>query len=726
MSWFDEQIRQRKQNDQEVFEDAIFSMASVVLGPRGSGILNSKRIMTEAAIDEVLKYYHCKPTAIPDSVKEAEDKLEYALRPHGLMHRNVTLSETWYKDACGPMIVYRKEDGLPVVLLPKPLRGYSYRDETGKKVTVTRRTMAQFEPEALCFYRPLPLHKLGTSDLLSYMKDCVDLSDYIALVVLTLAVTGVGMMLPRFTSFLSDFVLNSMNGAILWGTAAFMLCVLIVSQLLSVSRALAVDRIQIKVSLSVEAAMMMRIMSLPVSFFKDSTSGELSNRIQAINQLCDELLGEVISLGITAVASLLYFSQIVTYAPALTKTALLVVLGTFAIMALTFLLQTKVTRVQMESKAKESGVTYAMLTGVQKIKQAGAEKRAFACWAKAYAECAKPEYDPPLFLKLSSTLILAVSLIGTIALYCTAVRSGVSPSSYLAFIAAYGALTGAFSQFAEIISSAAAIRPILELAEPILQAEPETTEEKETVTRLTGEIELADVSFRYNDATPYVIDDLSLKIEPGEYLAIVGATGCGKSTLLRLLLGFETPEMGAIYYDQKDLRNLDLRSLRRNLGVVTQDGSLFQGDIFSNITISAPHLTLNDAWAAAEVAGIANDIREMPMGMHTVISEGQGSISGGQKQRLMIARAIASKPKILLFDEATSALDNMTQKQIAQALDELNCTRIIVAHRLSTIRNCDRILVLDKGRIIESGTYDQLIEQNGFFAELVEQQRLDM
>ena len=223
-----------------------------------------------------------------------------------------------------------------------------------------------------------------------------------------------------------------------------------------------------------------------------------------------------------------------------------------------------------------------------------------------------------------------------------------------------------------------------------------------------------------------VINNLSLKISPGEYVAIVGTTGCGKSTLMRLLLGFEKPVSGAVLYDGKDLGSIDLRSLRRKIGTVMQNGRLFQGDIFSNITISAPWLTMDDAWEAAEKSGIADDIRHMPMGMFTIISEGQGGISGGQRQRLMIARAIAPKPRILMFDEATSALDNVTQKMVSDALAEMKCTRIVIAHRLSTIRQCDRILVLDKGQIIQQGTYDELINQEGFFAELVERQRVDI
>ncbi|MBQ5427587.1 MAG: ATP-binding cassette domain-containing protein, partial [Oscillospiraceae bacterium] len=269
------------------------------------------------------------------------------------------------------------------------------------------------------------------------------------------------------------------------------------------------------------------------------------------------------------------------------------------------------------------------------------------------------------------------------------------------------------------------IKPILEMAEPILKTEPESSENKAMVTSLKGSIELSNVYFRYNENMPYVVDGMSLKIRAGEYIALVGSTGCGKSTLMRLMLGFEMPERGAIYYDGRDMAKLDLRSLRRRIGVVMQDGSLFQGDIYSNIVISAPQLSVEEAWEAAEIAGIADDIRAMPMGMHTILSEGQGGISGGQKQRLMIARAVAPKPRILMFDEATSALDNKTQKQVSEALDRMKCTRIVIAHRLSTIRNCDRILVLDKGHIMEDGTYDELIAKNGFFAELVARQRLD-
>lgn len=370
-------------------------------------------------------------------------------------------------------------------------------------------------------------------------------------------------------------------------------------------------------------------------------------------------------------------------------------------------------------------MTYALITGIQKIKLAGAEKRAFARWGNLYAQSAKMTYDPPMFLKLNSVISLAISLTGTLVMYYMSVRAGLSVADYYAFNTAYGMVSGAFLSLAGIALSAAQIRPILTMVQPFFDAVPEVSDGKQVIERLSGGIELNNVSFRYNENMPLILDDLSLKIRPGQYVAIVGRTGCGKSTLLRLLLGFEKPQKGAIYYDGKDLERIDLRSLRRRIGVVMQNGKLFQGDIYSNIVISAPWLSQQDAWEAAELTGIAEDIRRMPMGMNTVISEGSGGISGGQRQRLMIARAIAPKPKILMFDEATSALDNITQKKVSESLDRLKCTRIVIAHRLSTIRQCDRILVLDQGKIVEDGTYDELIASDGFFAELVARQRLD-
>ena len=510
MGWFDEQIRSRKDKDQEIFEDSILEMASAVLGLQGAGVLHDERIITKAVIDEVLKYYHFKPVDIPDSVKTPEDQLEYALRPHGILYRRVTLAENWYRNAFGPMIAFRTEDGLPVVLLPKRFSGYSWTAAAGNKITAGKKTAELLQSEAICFYSPLPMKRLGIPDLLGYMKNCLNWSDYAFVLGLTLLVTLAGMLLPHITRLLSGFVLESGSSLILWSTALFLLCVLISSQLLSASRELAISRLQGKVSLPMEAAMMMRLMSLPTPFFRQYSAGELASRSGGINRLTALLLGGVFSTGVSALASLLYLNQIFSYAPALGVPALLINLVMLAFTLLIGFMRTKENRAYMQGAAEESGVSYAIISGIQKVKLSGAEKRAFARWARIYAAGAEIEYNPPLLLKIGSAVTLAVSLAGTVILYYFAASSGVSPSAYLAATAAFGSVTGAFGAFAGIASGAAQIGPILEMAEPILKTEPETAEGKEIITRLSGSIELSGVSFRYSDRSPYIIDNLNL------------------------------------------------------------------------------------------------------------------------------------------------------------------------------------------------------------------------
>ncbi len=726
MGWFEKQIKQRRDLDQQLFEESFFRAAGVVLGQRTAERISDDHIVTKKAIDDILKYFHYKPVEIPKNVKEHEDQLDYCLRPHGLMKRQITLEENWYKDAYGPVLAYTKEDNEPVALLPDKLIGYYYKDRaTGKRVKINKKTVEKFNSEAYCFYRPFPQKKLGIPDLIIYMKQCISLNDIALIIISTFMVTAVGMLMPRITRALTGPVLSSKSAWILISIAIFIVCTMVSSQLIKTISTMLNSRVQTKISLGVQAALMMRVLSLPANFFRKYSSGELTSRSQSVNQLCSLILGMILGSGLTSLMSLLYITQIFSFAPALVIPSLIIILVTVSFSIISSVVQIRISKKQMEHSAKESGMTFAMISGVQKIKLSGAEKRFFARWLNLYSEGAELVYAPPMFIRINGVITTAIGLFANIVLYFLAIESGVDQSNYFAFTAAYGAVMGAFTSLAGIALSFGRVKPILEMAEPFLKTEPETADNKELVTKISGSIELNNVYFRYSENSPYIVNDLSLKIKEGEYVAIVGRTGCGKSTLMRLLLGFEKPEKGAIYYDGKDLNSLDLASLRRKIGSVIQSGGLLQGDVFSNIIISAPHLTLDDAWEAAEVAGIADDIRAMPMGMNTLISEGSGGISGGQKQRLMIARAVAPKPKILMFDEATSALDNKTQKQVSEALDKMGCTRIVIAHRLSTIRHCDRILVLDGGKVIEQGSYEELIAQNGYFAELVERQRLD-
>ena len=727
MGWFDEQIKDRIRADNEAFEDSFVRAAGIIMGSRLSAAMNDQRQAATDAIGEILKAYHIRPREVPGGISDMNETLEYLMRPHGIMRRNVTLEKGWFKDAAGPMIGTMKESGDIVALIPSGLAGYVCIDpKTGNRIKMNRGNEKTLDKEAIAFYKPFPSKKIGINGLLRFIAANITSADVAMIVAVTLAVTLIGFLTPKLNELLFSDVLKSGSPSALVAVGIFIVCVSLSTLMLTTVREMLVSRLSTRVGVSVDAAAMMRILSLPADFFKKYGSGELANREGYINLLMKRLLEVVFTTGLTSLFSIAYVTQLFAYAPALVAPAVSVILATLLVSIVSAMVQVRVSTEQMELASKESGMSYALISGIQKIKLSGAEKRAFARWSKIYSDSAKLLYDPPAFLKVNTALTLAITLVGTVAIYYSAARSGVSVSEYYAFNVAYGMISGAFTALAGVALTSAQIAPILKMVSPILTTMPEVAEEKQVVERLMGSVELNNVTFTYIENMPNVLEGLSLKISAGQYVAIVGKTGCGKSTLMRILLGFEKPQRGGVYYDGKDIERMDLKSLRRKIGSVMQGGKLFTGDIYSNIVINNPRLTLEDAWEAAEMAGFADDIRNMPMGMFTLVSEGQGGISGGQRQRLLIARAIAPKPRILMFDEATSALDNITQKKVSEALEKLKCTRIVIAHRLSTIRQCDRIIVLDKGHIVEDGSYDELIAKNGFFAELVERQRVDI
>lgn len=727
MGWFDDQIKERKLKDDEVFSDSFIKMAGSIMGERVYRQLNDSRINVRDSIGEILKFYHCKSGEVPETIKDVNDQLEYLMRPYGIMRRTVKLDDGWYKDAVGAMLTVRSDDGSVVALIPGKLSGYTFLDsKTGKRETVNRSNQDLFADEAIAFYKPFPLRKLQMADVVKYIVELITPADVVLIALTTLIVTLIGRLIPKLTNILFSNVISQKSYMLLFSVAVFLVCVTVSNLMFNAIRNAFSQRINTKMDVSVRAASMMRVLSLPASFFKNYSAGELSSRVGNVSTLCDMLVSSVFQSGFTAVFSLIYLTSIFEYAPALVVPSLVILLIQTVFSIISVLANMNLNQKKMELSSKESGMSYALISGVQKIKLSGAEKRAFARWADMFSQVARITYNPNMFIKANAAISTGITLLGTIILYTQAIANNVPYSNYFAFMSAYGMISAAFTGLISIAQNIAQIRPILNMVQPIFDAEPEVAENKMVLTKVSGSIEFNNVSFKYTDDGPNIVDDMSFKVRQGEYLAIVGKTGCGKSTLIRLLLGFEKPNSGAIYVDGKDLNSIDLKSFRRKIGVVMQEGKLFQGDIFSNIAISAPQLTLEEAWEAAEMAGVAEDIQRMPMGMNTIISEGSGGISGGQRQRLMIARAVAPKPKLLIFDEATSALDNITQKKVSESLDGLKCTRIVIAHRLSTIKHCDRILCLDGGKIIEDGTYDELIAKGGFFAELVNRQRIDV
>ena len=726
MGWFSEQTDERYRLDQEELEDSYARLAASVVGSaRAPRFKLDDAASADDAVSAVLAYYGQKPAEVPSDITDPMERIESAIRPTGVMKRPVLLEGAWWRDATGAYLGRLKEGG-PVAIIPMGSRGYGYVDPaTKEKVAINKRTMGNLATEALCFYRPLPARELSARDMIGLMWKSLDVSDYILLLVATFIVTLLGTLPTIAYRLLFDAVIPSGEQSLIGPIGALLFGIICSQALIKVSSAIVNVRLMLKLQVQVEAAVYARVMLLPPSFFRKYAPGDLAHRVSSASLFVELFARSLLNIGLTCLFSFLYIVQIVGFAPQLAIPALAVALVQLVAVFLALGSTVRYNRMQMQQKTKLSGVVPALLRGVPKLKVAGAEKRAFSFWANRYAGMSRAIYGRPALLLAAPVLIPLVAVAGTILFLGVAATNGISVADYMAFSYAFGMVSGAITALATAIPSIARLRPLFEMVEPIMKAVPENLSNQKQVSSLGGSIEVSNLSFRYAPNLPLVLDGVSLKVRAREYVAIVGTTGCGKSTLLRCLLGFEKPDSGSIFYGDQDLASVDARSVRRHIGVVMQNGDLFAGDVFSNITIMNPRATIDDAWEAAELAGIADDIRKMPMGMQTLISEGGGGVSGGQRQRLLIARAVCGKPSILMLDEATSALDNVTQKHVSDALDGLKCTRIVVAHRLSTIRHADRIIMLDKGRIVEDGSYDELLARGGKFADLVARQQLE-
>lgn len=739
---FHELLERRRCYDAAAMEEAMRQLARAVAGASEAECAVAGQFDT--ALQEAAAYYGSKGNEIPgkrewirreqllseehpplgsdEALSWVDQRISAALVGTGAQYRLAELSGNWYEDAAGVLIAFL-DDCTPVTLVPVA-HGYSFKDpETGRRRRVHKDDAARFARCAFCFYRPLPSRPLSLRDIIVYLLQGFELRDVLLVLGCLVLSTALGMLLPLANAMLFGPVLSAGNMAILPNAAVMLVSIGIAQAVINAAKNLALAGVGNKLALHVQAAAMMRMLSLPASFFRNRSAGELSSLLEGFPAVARNIQQVVLGAALSSVFSLVYLVQVFAMTPALGLPASAVVVANVTVTVIVSLAQAKVNRRRIALRADLDGWQSALLGSMRTVRANGAEKRAFATWAPRYARVARLEYNGPLLARVANTLQLGVSLFGTVAIYGAAVTAGVSSAEYMAFSSAFGMVLGSFMALASATGTAAQIRPQLDVLAPILNANPEVAADRPAVDNISGRIDLDHVTFGYSSGKP-VVRDLTLHVEPGDYVAIVGASGCGKSTIMRLMLGFETPQHGAVCFDGHDLRDIDCQILRRNIGVVLQDTQLFQGDILSNITISAPWLGEEDAWKAAEGAGIADDIRTLPMGMSTVVAAGGIGFSGGQKQRLAIARALVSQPTILMFDEATSALDNKTQQVVSDTLDSLDCTRIIIAHRISTIRNCKRICMLEEGRIVEEGTYDELIKRRGAFFDLVSQQKL--
>lgn len=728
MSLFGEQLKARLENDRAAVKDNERYLGAVLSAERPSFVASGGTdggVAWQMAL--VAQYFKLEPPSVDAVAQDKTDDqiVEEFLRATNMSSRGVRLTGAWWKDCDGPLLATMRNGGVAIALFPRAAYGlYFYDPASGKKVNVTRRNASLFDEEAMCFNCPLPARPLTGKEYLVYLIRKIRPGDIALYFLASILMSVAGVVSTMAVKIAFDRIIPTGTTSLLLSLFVFLVSLAVANLLMRSAQLSLSMRIQNRLDVMVENGIIARVLNLPVSFFSDKTAGGLSQRIASftnVSKTITDFLFVVTNTLISVVMSL----PILYVAPELLPAGLVAIGLVLVVFVVTTVQEQRLAMQRFYSTERNGGVVFDLFSGAQRLKLSGSENRADARWLEGYASQASATYNTKFPLCARAQLVAICRLVGLLIAFCLAYEGHVSVASFAAFSTAYGTAMGCLDAAVPRLRWIAELGPCLKLGEPILQAVPEYGVGKAMVSGLRGRIELSHVTFRYEPDSPAVLDDLSLVVEPGEYVGIVGRSGCGKSTLVKILLGFQTPQEGTIYFDEHDTKVTNLRSLRRCIGTVLQDGKLFAGDIYSNITITAPFLSMDDAWDAAEKVGMADDIRLMPMGMRTIISEGSGGISGGQRQRLMIARAIVGKPRILIMDEATSALDNLTQKTVTDSLDSLDCTRIVIAHRLSTIRSCDRIIALDKGRIVESGSYDELMERDGFFAELVRRQQID-
>ncbi|MBR3745360.1 MAG: NHLP bacteriocin export ABC transporter permease/ATPase subunit [Selenomonadaceae bacterium] len=648
----------------------------------------------------------------------------------GLYGRRVELADDWFRKDLGALLLFR--EGKPFAALPVSPNRYEFIDlERGLRIPVDEKVAETFDEQAYCFYRSIPDEVDSLWKWFKWASRLSWQSDWFVLLFCCLIAGLIPVVTPLVTQTVFEDIIPAVDKQAHLMVVQVMFVTSISGALTQLVRGITILRIKNSARRGAEPALWLKLLSLPASFFRKYQVGDLALRMQGISQLSHQLSSAAASglfSGIFCFWNLLvmfYYSS---------KLALLAVF----IWAIYFLVtgffswkRVKFQREKTEASGKVSGQVLQLLTGLNKFKLRAAEERAFYLWTKVFGrewQATRKVRKQTNWLEVitqSRPLVLNFCIFWfAISLFDESQTSGaefLSQASFLSFNAAMGSFGSSVSSLQSGMASIWEVTPALERIRPILTEHSETSEARLPVGELSGAIDATGIDFRYKKNSPLVLKNISVSVRAGEFLALVGSSGSGKSTLMRILLGLEHAEKGTIFYDGYDLSQVDVTSVRRQIGVVMQQGQLVSGSIFSNIVGSLP-LTIDDAWELARLVGLEKDIRELPMGMHTLVNEGGTTFSGGQRQRILIARSLANRPRIVFFDEATSALDNETQAMVSETLDKMRATRIVVAHRLSTIKNADRILVVQRGEIVEEGNYDELMARNGIFTELASRQ----
>ncbi len=676
------------------------------------------RIMEELGTDIAPKL----PSIQPKTLDHTIHSIAFSAN---MFAQRIKLSEQWRKTDSGPLLAFYKEKQTPVALIPASPSRYQLFDLSENRIFPVTQARAEFLDEfAFKFNRSLPSGKINLSAVIKFCSHRVTRS--IVYILIAGALSSIlGLLLPVATGSIISTVVPQGLYSLLGQLSAVLLGATTANFVISIFQSISVLRLETRIDAELQMAVIQRVFTLPMPFFRKFTSGDLARRCLGISMIKKILSSAVIAPVLSIIFAISNIFLCFYYSAELAAIALAMTLVLVLLIMTGCLMTNRYMHKLYQMQGVMTGKILQFITAIAKLRFTASENRAFNIWTSSFTETQRLQLKAGYIQSLFGGITLFYPILTASVFYYMIAGSEqplISTGDFMAFNAAYGAFQ---------VALIATVNPLLQLIQvpvlykrvkPILQTDPESNEHMERCSTLSGAIEVHNASFRYVENQPFILENIDMKISPGEYIAIVGPSGAGKSSLLKLMLGFENLSSGSVFYDKHDLSQINKQSLRKQIGVVMQNDMLISGSIYKNI-VGASGMTMEDAWRAAEMVGIAEDIQAMPMNMHTMISDGGQVLSGGQRQRILIARALVHSPRILFLDEATSALDNRSQQVVTECLEELDITRFVIAHRLSTIEKAEKIFVFEKGRIVQSGSYGQLMDdQEGLFYRLVKRQ----
>ncbi len=680
----------------------------------------------QSALLYMLERFGLRVTRVP-AQPSIESLMETILDPLGMMYEEKDSVAEACQRKSEYVLAFRK-DGKAVVLMPT-IRGYRFfcPFDSGRGAA-TKQYMASLQPKCYNVSRPLEERKTLLRTFVYNVLKTLTIYDFLRIIIATALVTGFGYILPMVNKWVYNVFIpgNGTAGGFRLAIMIF-LTVSLIRAVLSMVKSVMLARTKVRVSAKMQAAVMAKVLHLPQEFFHSTSSGRLSKRLSNVGRLSDMILQIVMDVLLDLSFALVYLYQMKGFAPELFWPAVIFLLVKILVSILAAASYAHNEAGILQIDMENTGFMFSVIKGVQKIKGMGAEKAVYSRWADMYRRKLKLTYQQPFFLKYNTEILSAISIATTIALLGVSMVNGLTSAEYMTFNSSYALIITVVSSLTDIMQNVFLTRILSENVRPLIEADYEEDEALEYVRRLNGDISAENIWFAYQGDPRGCLKGVTVHIERGERVALVGASGCGKTTLLKIMLGLETPVDGEVSFDGKTLNSLNLRSLRRRIGSVFQFSKVFPGTIADNVMFgSTESYDEERIWEALDKAAIGDYIRTLPLGLDTEISESVSSgFSGGQRQRILLARAFVDNPKVLILDEATSALDNMTQTKVMENIREMKCTVVMVAHRRSTVENFDRIIMLEDGVIVEEGSYDELMKKNGKFAALVKKQLVE-